>query len=338
MAQVITIWPCLETTEDQRYVTITFTMHYYLYHRSLLVLANVFHIRYQAGNDPEDLHEAIKRYHAALAILPPEHPSYAQCLNDLQRLNDISDPLTDNFELAIDRPNRPTIVPFSKEEPHPPPPGLSPREEHLNSELAVETPQIEPTVPPSPKAPQLQPSGLSGKEEYLKKLTDALTKQSVLERTSKDLEEIIVLYRDAQSFFHFGDPDRPAILTGLGSALYHRYLQEQKSPDLVESVTLFRNALQLYPAGHDRRGKVLNNLGMALYRRYELNRKSSDLHEAISSLEEVLKLVHPEDPRSSVVQRHLTTLFEYQDKQRFSVSKILANVMSTIHSAKPVRG
>ncbi|MFJ9618642.1 tetratricopeptide repeat protein [Streptomyces noursei] len=79
-----------------------------------------------------------------------------------------------------------------------------------------------------------------------------------------DLDEAIVLGREAAVRIPPGLPQRSAALASLSSALRIRYERAGYEGDLTEAIDLGRQASADLPADHPRQGAVLSNLGSSL--------------------------------------------------------------------------
>ncbi|MEU9121521.1 tetratricopeptide repeat protein [Streptomyces sp. NPDC048506] len=80
----------------------------------------------------------------------------------------------------------------------------------------------------------------------------------------EDLDEAIVLGRDAAVRIPPGLPQRSAALASLSSALRIRYERSRYEGDLTEAIDLGRQAAADLPEDHPRQGAVLSNLGSSL--------------------------------------------------------------------------
>ncbi|KAI0039846.1 TPR-like protein, partial [Auriscalpium vulgare] len=112
-----------------------------------------------------------------------------------------------------------------------------------------------------------------------------------------DLEEVIMLKREALNLTPPGHPTRSACLMNLANSLNAQFQQlGGRMSDLEEAIQLYREALNLSPPGHPLRSKGLNNLGSAVHTRFEQLGKMSDLEETILLHREALNLLHPGHP------------------------------------------
>ncbi|MCK7628012.1 tetratricopeptide repeat protein [Streptomyces sp. RS10V-4] len=80
----------------------------------------------------------------------------------------------------------------------------------------------------------------------------------------EDLDEAIVLGRDAAVRIPPGLPQRSVALASLSSALRIRYERSRYEGDLTEAIDLGRQAGADLPQDHPRQGPVLSNLGSSL--------------------------------------------------------------------------
>ena len=104
----------------------------------------------------------------------------------------------------------------------------------------------------------------------------------------QDIEEAIVLDREALSLCPQGHPNRSMSLNNLAVSLSSRYKQLGAREDLDEAIVLNREALDLCPQEHPNRSMSLNNLAGDLSSRYNQLRAMEDLDEAIILARETL--------------------------------------------------
>ena len=117
-------------------------------------------------------------------------------------------------------------------------------------------------------------------------------------RAIQDLEEAIVLEREALDLRPQGHPLRSTSLNNLATSLSTRFKQLVAVDDLHEAIVLFR---YLRPRGRPLRSGSLNNLADSLFTRYNQLGAMEDLHEAIVLDREALDLRpqgHPDRPIS----------------------------------------
>ncbi|KAN0100614.1 CHAT domain containing protein [Tylopilus felleus] len=117
----------------------------------------------------------------------------------------------------------------------------------------------------------------------------------------QDLDEAIVLDREALGLLPKGHPHRSQFLNNLAVDLSTQYNQRGAVQDLDEAIVLGREALGLRPEGHPARSSSLNNLVVDLSTRYKQLGAMQDLGEAIVLDREALDLRpegHPDRPQS----------------------------------------
>ncbi|KAH8105745.1 CHAT domain-containing protein [Phellopilus nigrolimitatus] len=102
----------------------------------------------------------------------------------------------------------------------------------------------------------------------------------------EDLEESIVLHRDALELCPPGHPLRSSSFINLGIGLLTRFEQTGRMEDLEESIALLRDALELRPPGHPHRSSSLHNLAIAVQTRFEKSSRPEDLEESLRKYEE----------------------------------------------------
>ena len=106
----------------------------------------------------------------------------------------------------------------------------------------------------------------------------------------QDLDEAIVLDREALGLQRKGHPDRSSSLNNHAVHLSIRYKQFGAMQDLDEAIILNREALGLQPEGHPDRSLSLNNLAVDLSSRHKQLGVMEDLDEAIALDREALGL------------------------------------------------
>ncbi|KAF8431491.1 CHAT domain-containing protein [Boletus edulis BED1] len=124
-----------------------------------------------------------------------------------------------------------------------------------------------------------------------------------------DLDEAIVLGREALELCPQGHPDRSTSLIDLGVCLSTRYKQLGEMADLDEAIVLGREALELCPQGHPDRSRSLNNLAGRLLTRYKQLGAMADLNEAIVLGRDAVDLCLPSHIDWSSSLNHLASAF-----------------------------
>ena len=157
----------------------------------------------------------------------------------------------------------------------------------------------------------------------------------------QDLDEAIVLDREALDLCPQGHPHRSTSLHNLASHLSTRYTQLGAIHDLDEAIVLDQEALDLRPQGHPNRSMSLNNLASCLFARYKQLGAMRDLDGAIVLLQEALDLRpqgHPDRSQSlDNLARSLRSRFaqskQLQDKEElFSLYAQLLHVPQIVSS------
>ena len=92
-----------------------------------------------------------------------------------------------------------------------------------------------------------------------------------------DLNETIVLDREALSLCPLEHPDRSISLNNLAVDLSSRYNQLGGIDDTNEAIVLGLEALSLRPFGHPDRSSSLGNLAVGLSSRYDTTNNSGEL-------------------------------------------------------------
>jgi CHAT domain-containing protein/tetratricopeptide (TPR) repeat protein len=157
----------------------------------------------------------------------------------------------------------------------------------------------------------------------------------------EDLEEAIVLDRQALDLRPQGHPLRSSCLNNLANRLSIRYKELGAMEDLEEATVLVREALFLRPQGHPLRSNSLNSVANHLSTRYNYLGAMKELDEAIVLVREALHLRpqgHPERSGSlEPLARYLCDRFaqskQLQDKEElFSLYAQLVHVPQIVSS------
>ncbi|KAF8431483.1 CHAT domain-containing protein [Boletus edulis BED1] len=122
-----------------------------------------------------------------------------------------------------------------------------------------------------------------------------------------DLDEAIVLRREALELCPQGHPDRSTYLNSLANSLSTRYKQLGATADLDEAIVLAREALELCPQGHPHCSTYLNNLANSLSTRYKQLGEMADLDEAIVLGRDAVDLHLPSHINLSSSLKHLAS-------------------------------
>ena len=104
-----------------------------------------------------------------------------------------------------------------------------------------------------------------------------------------DLEEAIVVTRQAVKSNPEDHPDRAASLNNLGLKLGSRYGRIDEMADLEEAIVVTRQAVESTPEDHPDRAGWLNRLGTSLEKRYDRVGEIADLEEAIVSTRQAVE-------------------------------------------------
>jgi len=117
-----------------------------------------------------------------------------------------------------------------------------------------------------------------------------------------DLDNAILLCREALDLRPPPHPERPNSLNTLANALETRFNQQGRQGDLDNAVSLCMQALDLVPPTHVSRYSYLANLASKLVARFKQQGRQGDLDEGISLHRQALNLCPPPHPdRSSAL-------------------------------------
>ncbi|KAI9567997.1 TPR-like protein [Boletus coccyginus] len=215
--------------------------------------------RYEQIGGMESLHEAIVLAREALDLCPQGHPDRSTCLNNLA--ND----LAARYEQVWGREDLDKAIVLCRE------------------------------------ALDLCPQGHPGRWKSLISLANRLyirfmwfgrmngLYKPMVPGTMEDVDEAMVLGREALSLCPQGHPNRPISLSNLAVHLSTRYSRLGSMEDLDEAIVLDREALDLRQQGHRVRSIYLN-LADYLSTRFMKLGAIKDLDEAIALAREPLKL------------------------------------------------
>ncbi|KAN0094894.1 CHAT domain containing protein [Tylopilus felleus] len=103
-----------------------------------------------------------------------------------------------------------------------------------------------------------------------------------------DLDEPILLMREALAVAPHGDYGRPTYLNSLSALMSKRFMQLGARGDIDEAVALARDALELLAPGHPDRPASLGSLASHLSKRYRQFGAIADIEEAIALHQDVL--------------------------------------------------
>ena len=131
----------------------------------------------------------------------------------------------------------------------------------------------------------------------------------------EDLDEAIVLGREALDLCPQGHHDRSMSLNNLADFLSFRWKQLGAMEDLDEAIVLDREALDICPQGHLYRPMALNNLAVHLSTRYNQLGMMEDLDEVIVRVREALRLCPQGHPDQSISLSNLADCLSSRYKQ-----------------------
>ena len=106
----------------------------------------------------------------------------------------------------------------------------------------------------------------------------------------QDLNEAIILGREALNLLSQGQPYRSGSLSTLANRLATRYKQVDAMQDLDEAIVLHRAALALRPRGHPDRSASLANIARNLRSQFARSRQLQDQEELFSLFAELMHI------------------------------------------------
>ena len=119
-------------------------------------------------------------------------------------------------------------------------------------------------------------------------LANALWTGSQQTGQTDDLDEAILLHREALALLPSPHPLRFGSLHNLANTLRTRFQQTGRTDNFEEAILLHREALTLCPAPHAGRSMLLNSLANSLLTRFEQKGHTDDLEDAILLQREAL--------------------------------------------------
>ncbi|KAJ7933181.1 CHAT domain-containing protein [Mycena leptocephala] len=223
---------------------------------SLNNLAIAIQSRFEQRGDPDDIDETLLLHREALSLRPTPHPERHSSLNNLANavwirfqmrgdLVDIDEAIALHREALALRPG-----------PHPE------RGKSLNN-LAL---------------------AIQSRFERGKSLNNlALAIQSRFEQRGDpaDIDEAVLLHREALTLQPTPHPERADSLNNLALAMWTQFQQQGDLVNIDEVITLHRAALALRPTPHSKRVESLCNLGNSLISVYEQSGTTTDLASAV---------------------------------------------------------
>ncbi|TFK33698.1 CHAT domain-containing protein [Crucibulum laeve] len=113
------------------------------------------------------------------------------------------------------------------------------------------------------------------------------------EREHGDLEEAIMLHREALKLIPPSHQYRGCALNNLANKLHKKFDEDNHLPSLEESILLQREAVDFHPSRHTTRSICLSNLAANLCRRFEVapNQEPTLLYEATRLYQESLEIL-----------------------------------------------
>ncbi|KAJ7508271.1 hypothetical protein B0H11DRAFT_2270663 [Mycena galericulata] len=103
-----------------------------------------------------------------------------------------------------------------------------------------------------------------------------------------DVDEAVVVCREAVRLSPDGQPPQELALLALGLSLHRRFLRLSILSDIDESIALLRKGVTLLPDGHRAKGFLLSALGDSLRCRFERLGDLGDINTSISLLSEAV--------------------------------------------------
>ncbi|KAJ7258274.1 CHAT domain-containing protein [Mycena rebaudengoi] len=237
----------------------------------LINLANAAQTRFQQRSDPKDIDGAIMLLREALELHAAPHPNRGMSLNNLAsavkiRFEQCGDPKDIDEAITLHREAleiRAVLHPYR---------GMS-----LNNLANAVQTRFEQCERPWRSCPAPQPNRGSS----LNNLANAVQTRSEQGDDPKDIDEAIMLRREALEIYASPHPNRGSSLNNLANAVQTRFGQCGESKDIDEAIMLHREALEIRAEPHLDRGSSLNNLANAVNIRFERCGDPKDIGEAI---------------------------------------------------------
>ena len=147
-----------------------------------------------------------------------------------------------------------------------------------------------------------------------------------------DLDEAIILMREALDLRPQRHPDRSISLNNLADCLSSRYNQLGAMQVLEEAVVLDREALDLRPRGHPDRSMSLNKFAIRLSTRYNQLGAVEDLDEAIVLEREALDLFPQGHPDRAMSLNNLSGCLSSR-YEKFGAMEVLGEAIVLVREA-----
>ncbi|MFI8186201.1 CHAT domain-containing protein [Actinacidiphila glaucinigra] len=160
-----------------------------------------------------------------------------------------------------------------------------------------------------------------------------------------DLDEAIVVARDALRTFPADDSQRMKCLSLLGDVLRVRFTRSGDQADLDEAVDHLRATVKAVPADDPGRAGYLSNLGIALVPRFQQTGNQADLDEAVRSLQSAVAAAPANHPDRATYLSNLGTVLRtrfgrFGDQadlgQAITVEREAADAVPTDHPRHPL--
>ncbi|KAG1729051.1 hypothetical protein EDD22DRAFT_974044 [Suillus occidentalis] len=250
---------------------------------SLNNLAAQLSTRFNYRGNAEDLDQAIALGREALALRPIGHTDHSKSLNNL------ATHLSTRFDNRGNAEDLDQAIALHREALALHPVGHIDRSSSLNN-LATQL-SIRFDTEAMPKT-WIRPLHFTGKRWlFIEHLAVRLSTRFDHRGNVEDLDQAIVLAREALALRPVGHTDRSSSLNNLAVRLSTRFHRRGNAEDLDQAIALGREALALRPVGHTDRSSSLNILAVRLSTRFDHRGDAEDLDQAIALLREALALL-----------------------------------------------
>ncbi|KAJ7731070.1 tetratricopeptide repeat-containing protein [Mycena metata] len=133
---------------------------------------------------------------------------------------------------------------------------------------------------------------------------------------TKDIEDAIVLFREAVALSTQSHPNRDSFLHNLGTAVKSRFERRGDRKDMDEAIELLNQALVFRASPHPDRDKSLDTLALVVSERFKQHRDLKDIDQAVELFEELLTVYAPPHPDHARILINLASSSQLRFQQQ----------------------
>ncbi|KAJ7190799.1 CHAT domain-containing protein [Mycena pura] len=131
-----------------------------------------------------------------------------------------------------------------------------------------------------------------------------------------DIEDAIVLLREALALSTSSHPNRDSILHNLGTAVKSRFERHGDTKDMDEAIELLNQTLVLRAPPHPDRDKTLDALALVVSERFKKHRDLKDIDQAVELFEELITIYIPPHPDHARILINLASSSQLRFQQQ----------------------